>query len=621
MAKQVASDALSGEAVVCLSSIDWDFIWQQNQEIMCRCAKDGNNVLFIENTGVRAPRFSDIPRFFSRLRNWRKGVGGFRELAPNLIVLSPLLLPFPYSRLARRVNAALICRAIEGWLSASRRSSHVLWTFLPTPLVHDIAEELDPVVVYYCTADFAASAPGAAAVRRSEELLFRRADLVLVTSEALRVRAERHREAAVPVQIGIDYDAFARVRCSGVPEPADIAGIPHPRVVYVGRLHRWVDFELLAGLAGDRPTLQFVLIGPQQEEVSPLRSLPNVHLLGQKDYGALPAYIKACDVGVVPYRETDYTESVFPTELNEYLAMGLPAVSTTLPSVKAYNARHAGVVAVASGRQAFLSALDLSLQDAPKRREDRIAAARENGWDANMARMNEVLAQKLHHARRRPRVMSGILQRLSRRPFVVFSRSVLAAVAFVACVSWTPLAWGVADLLRLSSPPVPSDAIVVIGGGAGEGGVLGRGYGERVVRAVELYRLGLSPRLVLCSGERSEFSELDVMRAIALAHGVPREGIFLREKGGSTYSMLQDADALARGQGWRSVLLVSSPFHTRRATRVWQRLSPGLDIHPVPSSSSHFRRNSRYSGLTFPQMKALGAEFLAYGYYAMKGWL
>lgn len=64
---------LSGEGIVCLSSIDWDFIWQQNQEIMSRFAKAGTPVLFIENTGVRAPGLRDVPRPFARLGSWWRG--------------------------------------------------------------------------------------------------------------------------------------------------------------------------------------------------------------------------------------------------------------------------------------------------------------------------------------------------------------------------------------------------------------------------------------------------------------------------------------------------------------------------------------------------------------------
>ena len=79
--------------ILCISSIDWDFIWQGHQEIMSRLAGDGHRVLFIENTGVRSPRLSDLPRLRQRLRNWRRGTKGFRQERPNLFVHSPMVLP------------------------------------------------------------------------------------------------------------------------------------------------------------------------------------------------------------------------------------------------------------------------------------------------------------------------------------------------------------------------------------------------------------------------------------------------------------------------------------------------------------------------------------------------
>ena len=72
--------------VLCISSIDWDFIWQGHQEIMSTLAAQGDRVLFIENTGVRPPRLRDLPRLRQRLRNWWRGTGGFREERPNLFV-------------------------------------------------------------------------------------------------------------------------------------------------------------------------------------------------------------------------------------------------------------------------------------------------------------------------------------------------------------------------------------------------------------------------------------------------------------------------------------------------------------------------------------------------------
>ena len=105
--------------IVCISSIDWDFIWQGHQEIMSRFAADGFRVLFIENTGVRAPQLQDLPRVRQRIRNWWRGTKGFREERPNLFVYSPLVFPFPYSRFARWANRFLLMRSLRRWMRAT----------------------------------------------------------------------------------------------------------------------------------------------------------------------------------------------------------------------------------------------------------------------------------------------------------------------------------------------------------------------------------------------------------------------------------------------------------------------------------------------------------------------
>src|SRR3989344_1518002 len=98
---------MTSENIICFSSIDWDFNWQGHQEIMRHYARQGNQVLFIENTGIRKPTLKDIPRLKQRLKNWKKGISGIRQIEDNLYVLSPLLLPFPYSKIALKMNEQL----------------------------------------------------------------------------------------------------------------------------------------------------------------------------------------------------------------------------------------------------------------------------------------------------------------------------------------------------------------------------------------------------------------------------------------------------------------------------------------------------------------------------------
>ena len=107
---------IKNENIICISSIDWDFIWQGHQEIMSAFVKNGNRVLFIENTGVRMPGIKDIPRLKKRFVSWIKSAKGFREEREGLYIYSPLVLPFPYLRLARFINRNIFLRSLKKWL-------------------------------------------------------------------------------------------------------------------------------------------------------------------------------------------------------------------------------------------------------------------------------------------------------------------------------------------------------------------------------------------------------------------------------------------------------------------------------------------------------------------------
>src|SRR4029077_285884 len=145
---------LRGKDIVCLSSIDWQFIWQGHQEIMSTLDANGNRVLFIENTGVRAPAIRDFRRVMQRIQNWWKGTKGFRRERENLFIYSPLLLPFPYSPMMGRINRSLLTRALNRWMRAAGFGRPIVWTFLPTPLVRDVIRDLDPAIaIYYCIDD------------------------------------------------------------------------------------------------------------------------------------------------------------------------------------------------------------------------------------------------------------------------------------------------------------------------------------------------------------------------------------------------------------------------------------------------------------------------------------
>ena len=614
-------EVLRGHDILCFSSIDWQFIWQGHQEIMSTLAANGNRVLFVENTGVRAPAIRDLPRVRQRIRNWRRGTKGFRREGDNLFIYSPILLPFPYSSMVRRLNRFLLSRALRRWMRAIGFGRPIVWTFLPTPLVRDVIPEMDPLVsVYYCIDDFASSSKAARKITRSEQQLFREADLVFVTSEKLRERAAQFSDHVHLFPFGVSLRKFEQVRAAANQIPDDLAALKRPIIGYVGGIHRWIDLDLVANVARTMPEATFAFVGPAQMDVSTTAGIPNLHWLGKRAHDDVPRYIKGFDVGIVPYLLTDYTANVYPTKLNEYLAMGIPVVATDLPEIRRFNAEHGPSVAVASDSRQFVDAIHAALRPSTdEERTSRTEVARKNSWVSRIAEMSGLIEQLLDARRSRPEPWEAKLRRvyrLARRRAAVSAALVLTAYLLLF---HTSLPWALAAPLRISEPPRPADAIVVFAGGVGESGQAGGGYQERVKTAVDLYQGGFAPRMIFESGYVFAFREAEIMRDLATSLGVPASAIILETHGVNTYDDVIRVRDVLRAQNWRRILLVSSPYNMRRAVLVWRKHAPEVDVVSTPVPQSQFYAHGR--GASLDQLRGLAREYVALAAYWWGGWI
>lgn len=591
--------------ILCFSSIDWDFNWQGHQEIMVALARQGNRVLFVENTGVRPPTLRDLPRLRQRVRNWWRGTKGFRQERQNLFVYSPLILPFPYSRLACWLNRALLLRALRRWMQATGFHRPIIWTFLPTRLVVDLIDQLDPkLVAYYCIADFAQLSPRSKKISKTERMLLDRSDVVFVQGEDLRQRCAPHPNIHI-FPFGVNMQTFSR-HVIVAPELQSLKG---PIIGYVGGVHRHVDLDLI-----ERTALEVggtvVLVGPVQADGGRLKELDNVVFAGQQPHDRIPEFIRGFDVGIVPYRITEYTRTVYPTKLNEYLAMGIPVVATDLPEIRRFNAEYGEVVLVARDAKAFVGAVREAIEKtSPAEAERRIEVARQNDWDARIARMSELIEEALAARRATRGRWEEPLRRLYRTARRRIVRSVGGVVVAYLLLFYTPLVWFLAEPLRVVDQPRPADAIVVFAGGVGESGKAGGGYQERVKQAVDLYLAGHASWVIFSSGYTFVFREAEVMRELAVAHGVPASAIVLETKAANTYENVAFVHEILAKQGGQQILLVSSPYHMRRALLTWRKVAPEITVISTPVPKSQFYQ--RGWGASLEQIRGILHEYVA----------
>jgi UDP-galactopyranose mutase len=281
-------------------------------------------------------------------------------------------------------------------LRAQGLRDYVLWYY--TPMALPFSRQLAPVaVVYDCMDELTGFAGAPAALGPLEAELLARADLVTTGGRSLfdAKRARHPNVHAFPSSVDVDH--FASARVPGGAEPRDQAAIPRPRVGFAGVIDERMDLGLVRDLAEARPDWHLVLLGPIAK-IDPA-SLPralNIHYLGLKSYAELPAYLACWDVGMLPFAHNDATRFISPTKTPEYLAAGLPVVSTSIRDVvDPYGAQ--GLARIADGAGAFARAIEQALAED---RAARLSAADEllarTSWDDTVARMRALMLDSIH---------------------------------------------------------------------------------------------------------------------------------------------------------------------------------------------------------------------------------
>ncbi|MBA3947608.1 MAG: glycosyltransferase [Herpetosiphonaceae bacterium] len=368
-------------ALICLSHLRWDHVWQRPHHLMSRLAQY-LPVIFVEE-----PWIGEWPGVHEAWLEERPGL-------PRVRVIRPLV---PEELLDTPDNSyrAIFSRLFDQILQQAGPQP-IIWEY--TPMMVYLAEQAGARLIVHDAMDELAQFRGAPAdLRQREQQLMDISDIVFTGGRSLyEARKDRHpRVFCFPS--GVDLDHYRQALDPNTTEPADVADLPHPRLGYFGVLDERLDWELIGAVAEARPQWQWIFVGPTAKiEPSDLPQLPNIRYLGQRSYNDLPAYLKSFDVATMPFAMNDATRYISPTKTLEYMAGHAPIVSTLVPDVvRSYGS----LVRLADGLPAFIAAVEAALREAPAERQARIErelpVLAEHSWDGIADRMWQIMQERL----------------------------------------------------------------------------------------------------------------------------------------------------------------------------------------------------------------------------------
>ena len=269
-----------------LSHLRWDFVYQRPQHLLSRAAAHAGGVFFWEEAlpTPGEPRLEVMQRL------------------PQLWVVRPYLP----NELENDPREEFKARLVREFLADQGVDRFIAWYYTPWAL--RFTRDLAPAVTVYDCMDDLSTFKGANPHLKSIELeLFRRADVVFTGGSSL-FEAKRTQHPDVRLfPSSIDVRHFGQAR-EPQEEPADQAGIPHPRLGFFGVIDERMDLQLVEQLARLRPDWHLVLVGPIVKidpETAP--QAPNIYYLGAKPYDLLPQYLAGWDVALMPFAHNDST--------------------------------------------------------------------------------------------------------------------------------------------------------------------------------------------------------------------------------------------------------------------------------------------------------------------------
>ena len=356
--------------IIVFSHFRWDFTYHRSQHLLTRLAEN-YKIVFIEE-----PVFHDGDSFFETSAS-----------GENVTVLKPhtpvTATGFHDEQLPHLIKLMRQLVVLD--------EEHIAWFF--TPMALPLLQELQPAaVIYDCVDELSACKDSPRQMLQRENALLKVADLVFSASPSLyRTKRERHSNVhCFPGSVETIHFEQALDRSHTHPAHEDVPG---PRLGFYGVIDERIDMPLIEALAEAHPLWQIVMAGPITS-IDPV-TLPkrhNIHYLGQQRYEALPHLLAGWNVCLLPFALDESTHSASLDRILEYMAAGLPVVSTAIVDVMEL---YGDVVSVAGTHKEFVRACEQALLTTPEENKGQISRTKElisaTSWDTTAEKMHELI--------------------------------------------------------------------------------------------------------------------------------------------------------------------------------------------------------------------------------------
>lgn len=396
---------LEDKDIVCIALPAWDGNYEKSTvKLMSQLAKR-NRVLYVEYAytykdifstwfGKQQAPVSRMLGYSNRLRKINLPENSFIHVLtpPPVFSVNHIKNSAKYRRLLLSNGKKIQKAVLQAMRKLNIKNPVLINAFNPfvgLPMLGQLGEK---ATLYYCYDEINACNWTKNHGKQLEEEYISKVDCAIVSSDGLMQTKSSLANSCYLVKNGVDFAHFNKAAdLRNKNKTADIT------VGYIGSLDNRVDYELLAYLAEQLTDVKFEFVGRilEKTKVAKLDKLPNTKFWDAKRMEELPEFLKRFDAGIIPFVKNESTAGIYPMKINEYLAAGIPVVSTDFAPFPEFGS----FISITSGYEAFVQGVVENLcNDTPEKRKQRIALAQGNSWEKRGelfgAAIADVLLQK-----------------------------------------------------------------------------------------------------------------------------------------------------------------------------------------------------------------------------------
>ena len=387
------------DGIICLGQTTWEGDYQKAVVQLMTELSVRHRVLYVD--------------YQYTLKDWAMGVAGRRDVpvretirlknpltkktvanGGDVYVWTPPLM-LPVNWLSPKSHDVLVQQNVGRLVRGIRRVMRELGIKHPLvinglnpvfglPMLHQLNE---CATIYYCFDEITIINWMSRHGSRYEPDYLRRVDAVVTTSETLRRSKSILQPNAYCIKNGVNFDLFNQAHQLAQQQPPQ-----KPVVGYLGTADNRVNIDIVDYCARTMPDVQFQFVGDvhEPELTKRLSAYSNVSFIPPHQPADLPPLLANMTAAMIPFVCNEHTYTIYPLKINEYLAAGLPVVSTPFSLLDDFD----GVIELADSPAAFAHALRRALTDnSPERVSERIAMAKGNAWEKRAEEFEAVIQQ------------------------------------------------------------------------------------------------------------------------------------------------------------------------------------------------------------------------------------